>query len=89
MVLGWGWINPIPPWCFGRNSVFLAIGSVLWNCQICLKMMLSIFCCNVVEVRKMLYIPPVVNAGCWRVFWGVNSWVVHFGILHFSVIIAV
>ena len=70
MVLGWGWINPIPPWCFGRNSVFLAIGSVLWNCQICLKMMLSIFCCNVVEVGKMLYIPPVVNAGCWQMSFG-------------------
>ena len=26
-----GWINPIPLWYFGRNSVFLAIGSILWN----------------------------------------------------------
>ena len=50
----WGWINPIPPWCFGRNSVFLVIGFVLWNCQIYLKMMLSIFCCNVVEIGKTL-----------------------------------
>ena len=52
MVLGV--VNPIPPWCLGRNSVFLAIGSVLWNCQICLKMMLSIFCFNVVEIGKTL-----------------------------------
>ena len=56
----WGWINPIPnpinsnPWRFGRNSVFQAIGSVLWNCHICLKMAFSIFCCNVVGIGKTL-----------------------------------
>ena len=47
------WINPIPPWCFGGNSVFLAIGSVLWNCHICLKMF-SVFCCNVAGIGKTL-----------------------------------
>ena len=50
----WGWINPIPPWCFGKNSVFLAIGSVLWNCHIYLKMMFSIFCWNVAVIGKTL-----------------------------------
>ena len=30
------------------------IGSVLWNCHICYKIMLCIFCGNVVEIRKML-----------------------------------
>ena len=40
----WGWINPIPPWCFGRNSVFLAIGSVLWNCHIYLKITMALRC---------------------------------------------
>ena len=50
----WYWrrINPIPPWCFERNSVFLAIGSILWNCHIYLKMMFSIFRCNVVGIGK-------------------------------------
>ena len=50
----WRQSNPIPPWCFGSNSVFLAIGSVLWNCHMCLKIMLSIFCCNVVGIEKTL-----------------------------------
>ena len=52
MVLGW--INPIPSWFFGRNSVFLAIGSVLWNCQICLKIMFSTPGCKVIVIGKTL-----------------------------------
>ena len=39
---------------FAGNSVFQAIDSVLCNCHICLKMMFSNFCCNVVAIGKTL-----------------------------------
>ena len=36
------------------ESVFLAIGSLLGNCQICLKMFVSICCCTGVEIGNKL-----------------------------------
>ena len=39
---------------FAGNSVFLATDSVLCNSHICLKVMFSNFCCNVVGIGETL-----------------------------------
>ena len=49
-----GWINPSPPWFFGRKSVVLAIGSLLENCYMCLNICDSIFCCMIFGIGKTL-----------------------------------
>ena len=49
-----GCIKPIPPWFFGKKSALLAMGSLLENCQVCLKMYVSSCCCIELGIGEKL-----------------------------------
>ena len=49
-----GSIKPIPPLVLGRYSVLLALGSLVENCQICLKIFDSICFKKYVAIGKTL-----------------------------------